>query len=209
VNTDLSLSFLPESIDQSKRDEVGVDNKVQDNIEEEIPKNQEAIGEIRIESSGFNQSDLLTKISDPTTKDADTESKHNSEEEVEVDLAKEVAEKDQKTMNIYFAHQDLPDESGLLLSRSEIQLHETDEAVNQNPANLDGTSSEQIIQRPSEEGMPPEEVEVQDLYQDLVNPSSSVIEPVLQQPEELEDGELSDESVDSEGKLYIDDTKEV
>ena len=224
VNIDLSSftpgSFLPDSLEQVKQNEVGVEIppvSVQDNTEEESLQNQEPTGEIRIESSGFNPSDTLAIEGDPTTKSQDTETKHKGGEEEtalpsrsdEIALARDFSEENCQMIATNLPNQDSSNENDLLLSGPEPLSQVTEEATNQHPANLDGTGYDPALRYSDEEGMPFKEVQAEDLYQDLAIPSSSAIEPLLPKPTELEDGELSDESDDSEDRLYIDDTKEV
>ena len=212
---------MPDSLEQVKQNEVGVEIppvSVQDNTEEESLQIQEPTGEIRIESSGFNPSDTLAIEGDPTTKSQDTKSKHKGGEEGTalpsrsdgIALAGGISEQDRCQMiATNLSNQDLSNESGLLLSGPEPLSQVTEETTNKHPANLDGTGYDPATRYSDEEGMPFKEVQAEDLYQDLAIPSSSAIEPLLPKPTELEDGELSDESDDSEDRLFIDDTKEV
>ncbi len=208
VNMDLCLtpdSISPESVISNKQDEVEIDISTASVQDEATPKNQEQVGE----SSGLNQSELHSIISDPSIKDTESKSQGNIEEiglpsrSVEIALAEEISEESRHAIDTNLPHQESSNESK---SRTD---QVTEDKTNQQPENPDGASSDSDILHPAEEGKPLEEVQVEDLYQDFIMPSSSAIETQSEQPTELEEGELTDESDDGEGRLFIDDTKEV
>jgi len=218
VNMDLCLtpeSISPESVFSNKQDEVEIYISTASVQDEAIPKNQEQVAEIRIESSGLDQSESHAIISDTSIKDTESKCQSNKEEiglpsrSVEIALAEEISEESRQTIDTNLSHQESSNGSELVQSRTDPLLQVTEEKMNHQPENPDGAGSDPVILHPAEEGKTLEEVQVEDFYQDFIMPSSSAIETQLEQPTELEEGELTDESDDSEGRLFIDDSKEV